>query len=240
MNEQTMIQGLQNAFSELGVIQFLGINEEQSREFILNLRSIHPPNTFTSWRLCVDHFQFASLLLLSTSFGEKCSTMEIAALMCYLLALYSDPQQVDAVKRTKFTIETSGKFTTAASLFTAAAYCSTNPLSKMSSEERWGFWNIIYELQDSENSSPVSLVALLARVSYTIRDTNVFQSWLNMKVNEEFNESAIEDYEEIRKEIFSFEYDTVCLPLFQEATSVDPAMEDFLERVQMNYEFATN
>lgn len=246
MDEGSVIQNIVEAFTELSFLQFFGISEQDARNFIMELREIHPSNSFRSWRLAVDHFQFAAFLMLNTKFGQVLSDIEMISVLLYLLTLYSDPCAMidDATpeKRTKYTLETSGLFSTCSALFAACAWCEVHILDNLQPEEKMNIWNTIDELEMSSspeafiNTSPAVLLCCLARFSYVIRETNVSVAWAALKTKEDTDPDFADDMIEMRNYQMEFDRDTQLIPMMEEAMKVDNQIVTLLARVKANYE----
>lgn len=150
-------------------------------------RSLHPRKQFSNWKLAVDHFQFAAFMMLNTSFDKSMSDVEMISTLLFLLSLYSDPpsmingekEEIIPMKRTRFTLETSGMFSTLSSFFTAYAWRQVHIINSLQQEDQMRIWNTIDELefsgaQDSFIGAPSALLlCCISRKSYMMRKTGV-------------------------------------------------------------------
>lgn len=244
MDEGSILSNIVSAFNELAVLQFLGITEADATQFVLDLRALHPPNKFRSWRLAVDHFQFTAFLMLNTQFGQVLSDIEMMAILLYMLTLYSDPcamiEDATPEKITKFTLETSGGFSATSSLFTATAWCDVHVFENLQPEEKMNIWNTVDELEISAQpdsfigASPAIVLASLARYSYVLRENNVSLQWSQLKSEEEYPDETSSDIQDIRKYQMEYERDVLLIPMMNEAMKIDQQISTLLPRVESN------
>ena len=209
--------------------------------FLIELRSIHPQKPFHSWRLAVDHFQFASFLLLSTSFSKELNEVEMISILLYLLALYSDPCQMiehTNSEKVSFALETSGLFSTISSFFTACAWSDMILFEKLHSEEKMGIWNLIDELDISGQNdgfytaSAAIMLCSIARQSMIMRESDVAKKWI---LNRLLQEKPEIDNESMIYQL-QFEKDTQVIPLLTSASEHYPGISSLLERAIENYD----
>ncbi|OHS92956.1 hypothetical protein TRFO_12140 [Tritrichomonas foetus] len=244
MEEGLLIQNIVQSFNELAILQFLEISENDAMEFIMELRGLHPPNTFRNWRLAVDHFQFAAFLMLNTSFGKAMSDAEMIGVLLFLLALYSDPpdsmNDVTPLKRARFTLETSGMFSTISSFFTACAWCKIHIFKSIPPDDMVSIWNLLDELEMTGNpdaflnATPALLLCCVARNSHMMRETGVTIKWYNLKLKEDTAEELLDDLDEIKEFQLQFENDAVMEPLMEEAAKIDPNITSLMQRFKSN------
>lgn len=248
MDEASIIQNILSCFKELSIVQYLGLNDHDATLFLLELRRIHPPKSFRSWRLAVDHAQFAAWLMLHTQIGKSLSATEIVSVIMYLLSLYSDPcatmPSVTSGKRTKFTLETGGTFSTLSSFFTACAWCETHIFECLQPEEKMTIWNTIDELELSAqidaflNASPALLITCIARYSHMMREPVVSMKWVELRMKEELPPELADDVDDVKLFEMAFEKESLLLPMLEEAAKIDPAITAIIERAVTNYDAA--
>jgi hypothetical protein len=244
MEEGLLIQNILRVLNECDVIQYIGISEKAVALIIMELRGIHPPEPFHSWRLAVDHFQVAGWLIVNTHFGKVLSQQEKIAVLFFCLSLYSDPCQIltdgTARKRTKFTLETGGGFSVLSSFFTACAWAETHLFQNLQAAEKMAVWNGIDELEGTASSdgfyqaSPVILLCYLARMSFMIREPRVTMLWLSLRLKEETPGELADLLFDIQSYQLEREMETLYEPLLGEGMKVDPIISVFLDRLKAN------
>ena len=244
MNEDIILKGIIQTFQELGVLQFFGANETLALNLVLQIRALHPPKLFHSWRLAVDHFQYAAFLLLSSGFVKMLTEVEMVSILLFLLTLYSDPKGIeggsDQEKTINFALETSGIFSTVSSFFTACAWTDMALINSLNTEEKAAFWRTMDELEVSGqvdcfvNATPAIILCSIARQSILLRETDVAERWSRMKMEESLDPSEKEDLEEMMKIHLQFERDVIVLPMLEEAVKYDPSLSSLITRLNIN------
>lgn len=248
MDDGLIIENIISALNELAALQFLGINEREARDFIIELRSLHPPHKFTNWKLAVDNFQFAAFMMLNTTFGKSMSDVEMISTLLFLLSLYCDPpslinnakKDLIPMKRTRFTLETSGMFSTLSSFFTAYSWCKVQIFKTLPVEDQMNIWNTIDELEFSGTidsflgAPPALLLCCVARMSYMMRETGVTIKWFNKKIEEEMPPEILDEIDEIKRFQLDYESEAMINPMMEEAIKLDPNISSLLERYQSN------
>ena len=244
MGEDVILKGIIQTFQGLGVLQYFGTSEKVALDFVLQLRSLHPPKIFHSWRLAVDHFQYAAFLLFSTGFVKLLSEVEMVSILMYLLTLYSDPKDMkgktDQKKMINYTLETSGVFSTVSSFFTACAWTDMQLIKSLSADEKAVFWKTMDELDISSqidcfvDSTPAVILCSIARQSFLLRETDVAINWMKLKMDELLDPSEKKDLDEMMKIQTQFERDVIILPLLNEAANLDPSLSSLITRANIN------
>ncbi|EAY07484.1 hypothetical protein TVAG_499720 [Trichomonas vaginalis G3] len=244
MDEDDMLKGIMQTFRDLGVLQFFGCEEETAMEVVLQIRALHPPLPFHSWRLAVDHFQYATFLLLSTGFVKLLSEVEMVSILLFLLTLYSDPIAMEgepSVDQTiSFTLETSGLFSTVSSLFTAFSWTDMSLLQTMGAEQKAQLWRTIDALDSTGQmecfvgASPSIVLCALARQSIFLRERDVAERWAKLKMDEVLDPSEKEDLVELMKIHLEFERDSIVVPILEEAAKLDESMKALISRANIN------
>ena len=244
MEEGEIIQNIIITFTELQALHYLNCNERDMREYLLVLRSLHLNNCFRGWKLAVDHFQFAAFLMLNTVFGKLICDNEIISILFFLLSLYCDPSESISdntpLKRARFTLETSGSFSTVSSFFTSVAFTSVNIFKSVPKNEMAYIYNTIDEYDSSAspesflNSTPAFLLCCLSRYSHMMRETSVTIKWYDNKIREDFSLENFDDTTDIKEYQLQMESEVIIEPILNQAIKVDPSIESLLKRFQSN------
>ena len=203
---------------DLGVIDFLGIDKKRFKEMLTKLHEFHTSNVFESWKLAVDHCQFAAHVISQVKDSIEFEPVDIAAMYLYLLSLYCRIWERVGVSNTgiiRFCIENGKGMSPVGCFFTVCSAMAISPLSRLSPENinrlmtRMNQFDCSDSFESLYSDDMCIHIVTLARFSYLARKLEDAQHWTTLRFSEEVDSELVDEF---KKYQLDFEVHSIILP----------------------------